>query len=162
MIRLTATNSRASGFSQVGLLSSRPRHRASYSVSVPCPRYPHGSDTRTVVVTVTVTVTVAGRQVSFVTNSPPTSGSLSAQPARGVAVATAFSLLAAGWVDDPSDYPLFYAFYQAPPNGTETMVAVASRDNSLQGIHLQMVGPFAAADAACACSTGASSVRHER
>jgi hypothetical protein len=50
-------------------------------------------------------------QISFATNSPPSSGSLSVRPQQGFVITTGFTLTATSWVDDATDYPLKYSFY---------------------------------------------------
>lgn len=58
------------------------------------------------------TLFIAGvSTLTFLTNAPPTSGSLVLSPAVGVALVDVFSFEASSWVDDSSDYPLAYSFY---------------------------------------------------
>lgn len=57
-------------------------------------------------------LSVAGvSTLTFLTNAPPTSGSLVLSPAVGVALVDIFTFEASSWVDDSSDYPLAYSFY---------------------------------------------------
>lgn len=51
--------------------------------------------------------------LTFVTNGPPSSGSLVISPSRGIALIDAFTFSAPSWVDDSTDYPLTYSFYYA-------------------------------------------------
>lgn len=58
-------------------------------------------------------VVVAGlSEVTFTTNAPPTSGSLSVTPPVGVSLLTPFALTAFNWVDDAEDLPLLYRYPQ--------------------------------------------------
>lgn len=49
-------------------------------------------------------------EVTFTTNGPPTSGSVSVSPLSGYTFTTKFLMSSLNWVDDSSDYPLLYGF----------------------------------------------------
>ena len=53
---------------------------------------------------------VASTQISLVCNSPPTGGYVWVIPSSGYALSTIFAMSASGWVDDPNNYPLAFAF----------------------------------------------------
>lgn len=48
--------------------------------------------------------------VTVAVNAAPSGGDLTVTPLAGVALSTDFTMLATGWSDDPSDYPLTYEF----------------------------------------------------
>lgn len=43
-------------------------------------------------------------------NTPPSGGTFTVSPTSGSSLSTKFNLNSAGWVDEPSDYPLYYDF----------------------------------------------------
>ena len=53
---------------------------------------------------------VASTQITLICNSPPTGGYVWVVPVTGYALSTAFAMSASGWVDDPNNYPLTFAF----------------------------------------------------
>ena len=53
---------------------------------------------------------VASTQITLVCNSPPTGGYVLIAPLTGYALSTTFAMSASGWVDDPNNYPLAFAF----------------------------------------------------
>ena len=59
---------------------------------------------------VTNSTIVASTQMTLVCNSPPTGGYVLISPASGYALSTTFAISASGWVDDPNNYPLTFAF----------------------------------------------------
>ena len=56
---------------------------------------------------------VASTQITLVCNSPPTGGYVLVAPSSGYALSTTFAMSASGWVDDPHNYPLAFAFSYA-------------------------------------------------
>ena len=56
---------------------------------------------------------VASTQITLVCNSPPTGGYVLIAPSSGYALSTTFAMSASGWVDDPHNYPLAFAFSYA-------------------------------------------------
>ena len=56
---------------------------------------------------------VASTQITLLCNSPPTGGYVWVVPANGYALSTTFAMSASGWVDDPNNYPLTFAFSYA-------------------------------------------------
>ena len=53
---------------------------------------------------------VAFTQITLICSSLPTGGYVLVVPATGYALSTTFAMSASGWVDDPNNYPLTYAF----------------------------------------------------
>ena len=53
---------------------------------------------------------VSSTQIILVCNSPPTGGYVLVSPSKGYALSTIFTLSAAGWVDDPHNFPLAFSF----------------------------------------------------
>ena len=49
--------------------------------------------------------------LTVIVNAPPTSGTLTVDPASGVVMQDAFSFACSGWVDDVTDLPLLYSFF---------------------------------------------------
>ena len=65
----------------------------------------------------------ASSTVALAVNAPPSGGSVAVAPAAGEALATAFAILAEGWVDAAGDGPLRYAYaYRAPAAGARPNV----------------------------------------
>jgi hypothetical protein len=94
------------------------------------------------------TSAVAFGEVTFTTNTPPTSGTLSVSPPRGVVLQTGFSLSMRDWTDDAEDYPLTYAFYYSfpsDPSGKETVLAFNSFNAFKTGVLLPQ-NPFSASE----------------
>lgn len=69
-------------------------------------------------------------EVDVLINSPPSSGVLVASPLSGEALVTVFTLSAAGWTDDPVDYPLAYAFYYRRVVGGQLLLIAAKSDKA--------------------------------
>jgi len=60
-------------------------------------------------------------------NAAPSSGGFQVSPVNGTAVTTKFSMSAFSWVDDPSAYPITYAFaYALSANQTSFRIQGAS------------------------------------
>eukprot|EP01034_Spumella_vulgaris_P047558 gene47558-biopygen38364 len=45
-------------------------------------------------------------EITLAVNAPPSGGTITSSPMKGVPLMTTFALLTTGWSDDPSDYPL--------------------------------------------------------
>jgi hypothetical protein len=72
------------------------------------------------------TGTYSQASVSIKINQPPYQGILSITPSQGMAVSTQFYLQTTSWVDDPSDFPLSYAFgYQFNVGSTFNLIKQA-------------------------------------
>jgi hypothetical protein len=61
--------------------------------------------------------------ISFQVNSPPTSGVFIVEPKDGF---SSFSVACYGWEDDPSDYPLRYAFYYKDSSNQEIPLTLSA------------------------------------
>eukprot|EP01034_Spumella_vulgaris_P047463 gene47463-biopygen30106 len=72
---------------------------------------------------VTSTALYAYSEILLTVNAPPSGGSLITTPMSGLALTTTFAMLAVGWVDDPSDYPLTYDFVYTLSNAVSTIKA---------------------------------------
>ena len=53
---------------------------------------------------------IAFTKITLTCNSPPTGGYVHVLPNTGYALSTTFAMSASGWVDDPNNYPLRFAF----------------------------------------------------
>eukprot|EP01040_Poterioochromonas_malhamensis_P002642 gene2641-2808_t len=55
--------------------------------------------------------TTSSSAITLIANGPPRNGIFSVSPKSGTALSTDFFMEAQGWIDEPDDYPLQYAFY---------------------------------------------------
>eukprot|EP01034_Spumella_vulgaris_P047457 gene47457-biopygen27981 len=94
--------------------TSEAMARTSYPLSIPGNTFIPGSSVTFRIGAnmqgATDTSLYAYSEIVLMVNAPPSGGFLTSNPLNGEPLSTIFALQSAGWVDDPSDYPLTFDF----------------------------------------------------
>eukprot|EP01040_Poterioochromonas_malhamensis_P009198 gene9198-9982_t len=69
-------------------------------------------------------------EILLIANGPATSGSMQVEPSTGLALSTDYYVQTSGWVDDPSNYPLTFAFYFRQFQSNQPALTLQSRSTS--------------------------------